>query len=331
MTAMPSYAYFRGKIVPYSEAKVGVMTHALNYGTGCFGGVRGYWNEAEEQLFIFRPRDHFHRFLQSARLLRMELDFTEDELVNILLELLRAEGYHEDVYVRPLAFMGDEIIGVRLHDLNAEVTMFALPFGRYVDNEEGAHVTISSWRRIDDNSIPARGKITGAYVNSAFIKSDAMVAGYDEAIALNEDGHVAEGSAENLFLLRNGVVATPPVTDNVLEGITRRTIMTLLRDELGVEVVERPIDRSELYIADELWFCGTGVQLCAITRIDHRRIADGKMGPLVTELRDLYFDVVRGRAPKYRHWNTPVYLKPAAAGEGANGKAAAAAESASAG
>lgn len=315
MTTLPNYAYFEGKIVPYSEAKVGVMTHALNYGTGCFGGVRGYWNDDEQQLLIFRPHDHFRRFLQSARLLMMDLGHTEAELVDILIELLRTEGYRQDCYVRPLAYKSEEVIGVRLHDLQSEFTMFAVPFGRYVDNEEGANVTISSWRRVGDNSIPARGKITGAYVNSAFIKTDAMVAGYDEAIALNRDGHVAEGSAENFFMLRDGVVYTPPVTDNVLEGITRRTLMTLLRDDLGMEVIERSIDRSELYIAQELWFCGTGVQLAAIISIDKRPVGDGKMGPVVGELRDLYFDVVRGRVAKYRHWNQPVYPETPANGQ----------------
>lgn len=307
MATLPKFAYFEGRIVPYSEAKVGVMTHALNYGTGCFGGIRGYWNEEENQLFVFRVHDHFRRFLQSAKILMMDLGRSEEDLSNTVLELLRAEGYQEDSYVRPLAYKADELIGVRLHGLRDEITMFAVPFKRYVDNEEGVHVTVSAWRRVGDNAIPARGKITGAYINSAFIKTDAMLAGYDEAIALNREGHVAEGSAENFFMLRDGVVVTPPVNDNILEGITRRTIMTLLRDDLGMDVMERSIDRSELYVADELWFCGTGVQIAAITKVDHRAIGTGKMGPLVGELRELYFDVVRGRVPKYRHWNTPVY------------------------
>jgi branched-chain amino acid aminotransferase len=307
MATLPNYAFFKGRIVPYSEAKVGVMTHALNYGTGCFGGIRAYWNEEEKQLLVFRPHDHFRRFLQSAKLLCMDLGYTEDELVNITLDLLRTEGYREDSYIRPLAYKADEIIGVKLQDLRDEFTIFSVPFGRYVENDEGAHVTISSWRRVDDNSIPARGKITGAYVNSAFIKTDALASGFDEAIVLNRDGHVSEGSAENIFMLRDGVAVTPPVKDNILEGITRRTMMTLLRDDLGVDVVERSIDRTELYVADELWFSGTGVQIAAITRIDHRPIGSGKMGPLVSELRDLFFDVMRGRVPKYRHWNTPVY------------------------
>ncbi len=315
MSALPSYAYFKGKIVPYGDAKVGVMTHALNYGTGIFGGVRGYWNADESQLLVFRPHDHMRRFLRSSKLLLMELGLNEEQLVNIILDLLRAEDKREDMYVRPLAFKGDEIIGVRLNDLHDELTMFAVPFGRYVDKEEGAHVTISSWLRVDDNSIPARGKITGSYVNSAFIKTDALRAGFDEAIALNSDGHVAEGSAENIFMLRDGVLITPPVTDNVLEGITRRTIMTLVRDELGMEVVERSIDRSELYICDELFFCGTGVQIAAITKIDHRPIGTGQMGPVAGDLRDLYFDVVRGKVAKYRHWNAPVFVKETSAAD----------------
>ena len=304
---LPNHAFFRGKIVPYGEAKIGVLSHALNYGTAAFGGLRGYWNGEEEQLFVFRPRDHFRRFLQSAKLLLMEFNYSEDELVNHLMDLLRAEDYHLDCYIRPLAFYSDEIIGVRLHNLTPEISIVALPFGRYVENEEGAHVTISSWRRVDDNSIPARGKIAGSYVNSAFVKTDAQRAGFDEAIVLNQDGHMAEGSAENLYLVRDGAVITPPITDNILEGITRRTVMSLLREELGVEVIERPIDRTEIYIADEAFFSGTGVQIAAITRVDHRPIGAGKMGPIVSELRDLYFNVVRGNVPKYRHWCAPVY------------------------
>ncbi|MBI3241480.1 MAG: branched-chain amino acid transaminase [Chloroflexi bacterium] len=304
---LPNYAFFQGKIVPYSEARIGVLSHALNYGTAAFGGLRGYWNDDESQLFVFRPHDHFRRFLQSAKLLLMEFNYSEDDLVNHLMDLLRTEDYHQDCYIRPLAFYSDEIIGVRLHNLTPEISMVAVPFGRYVENEEGAHVTISSWRRVDDNSIPARGKIAGSYVNSAFVKTDAQRAGFDEAIVLNQDGHMAEGSAENLYLIRDGVVITPPITDNILEGITRRTVISLLREEMGVEVIERPIDRTEIYVADEAFFSGTGVQIAAITRVDYRPVGAGRMGPLVSELRDLYFNVVRGKAQKYRHWCAPVY------------------------
>ncbi|NDJ54384.1 MAG: branched-chain amino acid transaminase [Chloroflexi bacterium] len=306
-TSRPKYAYFGGDIVPFEEANVSILNHTFNYGTGVFGGIRGYWNEDEEQMFVFRPQDHFIRFLDSARLLSFEVDETPEHLIEVLMELLRTEAWRENVYIRPLAYISSERIGVRLHGLDYAVAIFSLPFGQYVSNEEGTAVTFSSWRRIDDTMIPARGKITGAYINSAFIKTDAERAGYDEAIVLNQDGHLAEGSAENVFVVRKGVVYTPPVTANILEGITRRTLMHLMREELKLEVVERDIDRSEVYLADEVFFCGTGVQIAAVTSVDRRPIADGKMGPIVQDLRDLYFKVVTGRVDKYRHWNQPVY------------------------
>lgn len=306
---LPNYAYFKGNIVPYSEAKVGVATHALNYGTGAFAGVRGYWNEQEEELFIFRPMDHYKRFLNSAKLLMMDLGVTPQDLTRITVELLQKEGYRQDVYIRPLAYKGDELIGVRLHDLTDEFTIFSLPFDRYVSNDTDAHVTISSWRRIDDNMIPARGKISGAYVNTAFTKTDALLSGFDEGLVLNQDGHLSEGSAENVFMVRDGVLITPPITDNILEGITRRTVMELARKELDLEVVERSIDRTEVFICDELLLTGTAAQITAVTRVDHRKIGDGVMGPITTQLRKLYDDTVRGKMKAYRHWNQPVYEK----------------------
>jgi len=311
--ALPRYAYFEGNIVPYSEAKVGVATHALNYGTAAFGGVRAYWNPDEEQLFIFRPRDHFIRLLNSAKLILAEIPHTPESLIEIALELLRVEGYREDVYIRPLIYKAEEGIGVRLHDLRDEITIFALPFTRYVDRDDRAHVTISSWRRIDDNAVPARGKISGAYVNSALIKTDAMQAGFDEALVLTNEGHISEGSAENVFMLRDGVLVTPPITDNILEGITRRTIITLARELLGLEVVERPIDRTEVYLCEELFLTGTAAQVTAVTRVDHRPIGSGDMGPVTARLRQAYQDVVRGRLPAYRDWNEPVYQKESSA------------------
>ncbi|MEJ2110651.1 MAG: branched-chain amino acid transaminase [Acidobacteriota bacterium] len=304
---LPNFAFFKGRIVPYSEAKIGVLTHTFNYGTGVFGGLRGYWNDEEEQLFIFRPLDHFRRFLDSAKLLLMELPYSEADLVQSTIELLKAEKYRTDCYIRPMSYYCDEVIGVKLHGLNPEIFITAIPFGSYVPNEEGSHVTISSWKRVDDNMIPARGKISGAYVNSAFVKTDAQRSGYDEAIVLNQDGHISEGSAENIFVVRKGVACTPPVTDNILEGITRRTVINLLQDEMGVEVVERPIDRTELYLADEVFFCGTGVQIAAITSVDHRLIGTGRLGPITDQLRGIYFDIVRGKNPKYRDLCVPVY------------------------
>ena len=304
---LPINAYFNGRIVPYAEAKVGVLTHALNYGTAAFAGIRAYWNEDEQQLYIFRPEDHYRRFLNSAKLLCMEFDYSPESLTHTTLELLRKDGHRCDVYIRPLAYKADEIVGVKLHDLHDEVSIVALPFGRYVANDTDAHVTISSWRRVDDNAIPARGKISGAYANSAFIKTDALRSGFDEALVLTQEGHISEGSAMNVFLVRDGILVTPPTTENILEGITRRSTMELARKELNLTVVERPIDRTEAYLCDEIFFTGTAAQVTAVTKVDHRPVGAGVMGPITTRLRQVFNDVVRGRAPEYRRWLTPVY------------------------
>jgi branched-chain amino acid aminotransferase len=273
---LPKYAYFEGKIVPYSEAKVGVMNHTLNYGTGAFAGIRAYWNPDREQLYVFRPIDHYKRLLKSVRLLQADLDYTPEALRDINLELIRMEGLREDCYIRPLIYNADEIIGVRLHDLDTKITMFTIPFTRYIEKDEGAHVTISSWRRIDDNAIPARGKITGAYINSAYIKTTAVRAGFDEALVLSNDGHISEGSAMNIFMVRDGLLITPPVTENILEGITRRT--------------------------------GTAAAVTAVIRVDYQDIGSGSMGPITKQLRELYDDLVRGKLEAYSDWNEPVYV-----------------------
>jgi branched-chain amino acid aminotransferase len=305
-TPQTRHAYFEGKIVPIEQATVTIMNQTFNYGTGAFGGIRGYWNDDEQQLFMFRPADHFRRLLDSAKLLRFDLPHTPGSLTEALRQLLQAEGWKNDVYIRPLAYVTTEGIGARLHKLDHDLAMFSVPFESKL-KEQGAHVTFSAWRRVDDNHIPPRGKIIGAYVNSALIKSDAILAGFDDALALNDDGHVSESSGANFFMVRNGVVSTPPVTANVLEGITRRTLIELMRVELGLEVVERQIDRTEVYLADEIFLCGTGVQLVPVTRVDHRVVGSGELGPVTRELYALFSDVVRGRAGKYRHWNIPVY------------------------
>ncbi len=307
----PRYAYFRGQCQPYDDVRIGLLTHALNYGTGAFAGIRGYWNDEEQQLFVFRPQDHATRLLESARLLRMNLPHAPAELVRDMLDLLRTEGLRTDCYVRGLVFYSDEVIGIRLQGLTPELSFVAVPFGLYIEKAEGAHLVTSGWRRVDDNTIPPRGKITGAYANSAFIKSDAELAGFDEALVLNQAGQVSEGSAENVFLVRKGQVVTPPVTSSILEGITRRSVFTLLRDELGAEVIERPIDRTEVYLADEVFLTGTAAQVTAATRIDHRPIGSGVMGPVTAALRRLFQDVVRGRVAKYSGWCAPVYERAA--------------------
>ena len=304
---MTQYAFFKGEFVPIEEAKVSIMTHAFNYGTGCFEGIRGYWNQEEEQLYVFRLAEHYERMHRSCRILLIDLPYSAEELSDLTVNLLRMNEHCSDTYVRPLAYKATEGIGVRLHDLEDDFAIFSVPLGRYLEKEEGASVSISSWRRIDDNAIPARAKITGAYINSALCKTEAVLNGFDEAIVLTQDGHVSEGSAENLFIVRSGKLVTPPGTDNILEGITRSTIMQLARAEMGLEVEVRRIDRTELYIAEEAFFCGTGVQVAAIVEVDRRRVGSGKIGPVVSRLRNIYFDVVRGKVEKYKGWCTPVY------------------------
>ncbi len=301
------WAFFRGEFVPLRDANINVMTHGFNYGTAVFEGIRAYWNADEEQLFALELLAHFERIRASARLLMMEVRQSPEELVEITLELLRRDGLREDVYVRPIIYKSSETIGVRLHNLDADITIFGVPFGQYIDTEGGIRAQVSTWRRTDDNAIPARGKITGAYVNGALAKSEAQLNGFDEAIVLTADGHVSEGSAENLFIVKRGILVTPPVTDNILEGITRRRLMEIARDELGIEVVERQIDRTELYGADEVFLCGTGAQISPVIEVDRRGIGTGRPGQVTKGLSRIYFDAVRGRLPAYRSWLTPVY------------------------
>ena len=303
---LPKHVFFEGKIVPFEEAKVSVATHAFNYGTAVFGGIRGYWNDEKKKLYIFRPYDHYRRLLNSGRMMNMQIPFDEESLIQLTLDLVRTEGWETDIYIRPLIYKADLGIGVRLHDLRDELTVFSMPFQQYVKNDTNAHVTISSWRRLDDNMIPARGKISGAYANSALIKTDAQRAGFDEALVLNQNGHISEGSAMNVFMVRDGAVFTPPVTDNILEGITRRTAMELVRNELGLEVAERPIDRTELYVCDELFMTGSAAEIVAITKVDYRPIGAGVMGPVTSKLREIFNGVIRAKNPKYSHWNVEV-------------------------
>ncbi len=306
-TTTELWAFFRGEFVPLRDANINVMTHGFNYGTAVFEGIRAYWNADEEQLFALELMAHFQRIKASARLLMMEIRQSPEELAELTVELLRRDGLREDVYVRPIIYKSSETIGVRLHNLDADITIFGVPFGQYIDTDGGIRAQVSSWRRTDDNAIPARGKITGAYVNGALAKSEAQLNGFDEAIVLTADGHVSEGSAENLFLAKNGQLITPAVTDNILEGITRRRLLEIAREDLDIPIVERSIDRTELYTADEVFLCGTGAQISPVIEIDRRVIGTGRPGPITRDLSRTYFEAVRGRLPAYRDWLTPVY------------------------
>ena len=301
------HAYFQRKLVPLAEAKIGVMTHAFNYGTAVFEGIRGNWNADDEQIYVFRLQDHYRRMRKNCRILKLDFPYTDQELADITVGLVAMCGYNEDIYLRPIAYKSSEVVGVRLHDLESDLLIYVTPFGPYLDIEKGARCGTSSWRRLEDTSIPARGKINGAYVNSALAKTEAVENGYDEAVMLNEDGHVSEGSGENIFIVEDGRLVTPGVYSNVLKGITRDTVITLARDELGVETIERPIDRSELYIADECFMTGTAAHVTPVVEVDRRPVGEGGIGPITAELVRLYFEVVRGKNAKYARWCTPCY------------------------
>jgi branched-chain amino acid aminotransferase len=298
--------FLNGEYIPADQAKVGIMTHALAYGTGCFEGIRGYWNADREEVYIFRPREHFERLHRSCRITSIEMPHSVDELVEIARELVRRNKLRENCYFRPFAYKADETIGVRLHDLTDHFTMYACPMGDYVATT-GLTCGVSTWRRVDDNMIPARAKISGAYMNSAFAKTEAHSNGYDEAIMLTSEGHVSEGSAENIFLVMGNELITPAPSENILVGITRETVMQLALRELGRNTRERVIDRTELYVADEIILVGTGAQIAPVVEVDHRRIGTGEIGPVACELQRIYGDVVRGRRPEYLDWCVGAY------------------------
>jgi branched-chain amino acid aminotransferase len=298
--------YFEGEFVRLRDAKVSIMTHAFMYGTAVFEGIRAYWNADQGQLYALKVREHVERIRNSCKVMMREPVPSVDQLTGLVVEVLRRNGWQEDVYVRPSFYKSTLAIGVKLHGLQHELYILTVPFGNYVDVDNGIRIGTVSWRRTSDTSIPSRAKIVGSDVNPAFAKSEAMLNGFDEALVLTEQGHASEGSAENLFMIRDGVLITPPVVDDILEGITRQGIMEMATD-MGIEVVERSIDRSELYIADEIFLCGTGAQLSPVIEVDHRKVGSGEIGPMTGQLKDRYFDIVRGRVPEYSHWVTPIY------------------------
>ncbi|HVB76642.1 MAG TPA: branched-chain amino acid transaminase [Candidatus Nitrosotalea sp.] len=300
------WVFYEGEYQRYHDVRIGPMTHALHYGTGCFEGIRAYWNEGQEQLFLLQPQAHFDRLRNSGKILKMDLPFSTEELVGVTLELLRRNEYRADTYVRPLLYKSVEQIGVLLHGLSDGFLLYTAPMGNYVELG-GIRCMVSSWRRVSDSALPARAKVTGGYVNAALAKSEALENGFDEAIVLNMDGHVSEGSAENLFILKEGVLYTPPVSDDILEGITRKLVIELARDQLHIPVVERSIDRTELYTCDELMLVGTGAQVSPVTEVDRRQVGDGRVGEIAQELQTLYLAAARGDNPAYADWSVPVY------------------------
>lgn len=307
LSSEEGFAYFEGKFVPMNEAKVSIATHALQYGTACFEGIRGYWNATQKQLYLFKLREHFERMADSCNVLRMRQQESIDDLCRISVELVRKHGYRSDVYVRPLTYKAARTIKLGLSSMEDATAIYTFPMGNYVDISAGLSVCTSSWRRANSNAMPVRAKTTGAYVNSSLAIDDAISSGFDEAILLTKDGTVSEGSSCNLFILRRGKLATPAISEDILEGITRNTLIEMVRDEFGMTVEERLIDRTELYASEEIFMCGTGVQVSPVTSVDHRPVGTGKPGAFTMQLQARYLSACRGENEKYHNWLTPVY------------------------
>ncbi len=304
---MTEFYYMDGKFVEAEKAFIPVRTHAFLYGTAVFEGIRAYWNEEEKQLYVFRAPEHYERLVRSGKIMYMESPHSVEEYCKITQELLKKNGYKEDAYLRPTLYKSAQKVGPGLYDNPDSFMIIVNKMGDYIDTSKGLKVCVSSWRRNSDNAIPPRAKVAGSYANAALIKTDAHNAGFDDAVVLDEQGNVTEGSAMNLFLLFKNKLVTTTKADNILVGITRNTVMELAKD-LGLEVEERNVDRTELYIADEAFYCGTGAQISPIVSIDNRKLGDGKVGPVSKELQNLYFDVVKGKVPKYKKWCMPVYI-----------------------
>ena len=303
------YAFFEDCVVPVEEAKISIKTNSFHYGTAIFEGIRAYWNEKEEQLYILFAKEHYQRLINNCRAMFMELKYSVEDLVNITKEILIKSQVREDVYIRPIAYFKDLALTPKLIGFTPTVAIYIYKFGRYLDTLKGVKVKVSSWIRNDDNSIPSRWKVSGAYVNSALAKTEALLAGYDEAIMLNQNGFVAEGSGENIFIIRGRKLITPSYSEHILEGITRSAVIKLAKNELVLEVEERPVARSELYVADEVFLTGTAAEITPVIEIDNRKINGGEVGIITKELQELYFKAVSGRIDRYKVWLTPVYEK----------------------
>jgi branched-chain amino acid aminotransferase len=305
---MPSYAFFQKQIIPLEEAKIGIMTHCIHYGTAIFEGIRGNWNGEKKQTYIFRLREHFERLERGCKVLKITLPHSIDELCQKTVELVAKCGFQEDAYIRPVAYTSSQALGVRLHNLEHDFFMFVIPWGPYLDVDK-ARCGVSSWHRPEDNVIPPQIKAAGIYINNALAKTEVVGNGFDEAIMLAPDGHVSEGSGENIFLVIDGKLVTPATSNNILMGITRNTVIELAEKELGIETIHRSIDRSELYTADECFLTGTAAHVTPVAEIDGRKVGNGEIGEITRKLQEIYARVIRGNHPKYMHWCTPVYMK----------------------
>ncbi len=300
-------AYFEGAYVPVEKATVSIMTHAFNYGTGIFEGIRGYYAPDEDNVLLFRLPEHVDRMMRNAQVFCMDIPENRAAIEEVCVELVKRSGFKEGVYIRPILYKSELSLGPTVKGVASSFCCYMIKLGDYCDIDAGLDVAVSSWRRLSDNAIPTRLKSTGSYINSSLAASEAKQAGFHEAIFLHEDGTVAEGSAMNIFMVHDGKLITPGANASILVGITRNTVIQIAREMLNLEIVERPIARTELYVCDELFFCGTGAQVAPVRSVDRRVIGDGKPGAITRKLQAAYFDVVQGKAPQFRHWCRPVY------------------------
>lgn len=302
-----AFAYFEGQYVPKDQAQVSIMTHAFNYGTGLFEGIRGYYCKDKDNILIFRLREHIDRLVRNGRILCMDVPESPEDMENVCIELVKRSGFKEGVYIRPILYKSDLMLGPTVKGVESSYCCYVIKLGDYCDIQSGLDVAVTSWRRLSDNAIPSRAKSTGSYINSSLAATEAKQNGFHEAIFLREDGSVAEGSAMNIFMVLNGKLITTPPTADILVGITRNTVLQLAQEQMGLEVIERPIARTELYVCDELFFTGTGAQVAPVRSVDRRVLGNGEPGPITRKLQEIYFDVVLGKVDAYKHWCTPVF------------------------
>ena len=302
-------AFFKGEIIPVSNAKVSIMTHALHYGTAVFEGIRGNWNPEKNKIFVFRLKEHYERLIKGCKILNMDINYSVEDLCDITINLIKESGYKEDIYIRPLAYKSEEkVANLKLHELESDFALMIVPFGNYIDNEKPIRCQTSSWRRPHDSMMPTGVKLSGLYTTSILAKTEAIMAGFDEAILLNFDGSVSEGSGENLFMLRDGNLVTPSETENCLLGITRDCVFEIAAKEFGMEIESRKIHRSEIYLADEVFLTGTAAHITSVGQLDNRNINSGNIGEFTMKMQEKYFKIVKGEDQKYIKWCTEISI-----------------------
>ena len=300
-------AFLNGEFTELENAKISIVTHAFNYGTGVFEGIRGNWNDKKNQLYIYKLEEHINRILHSSKIMRLEPKYSKEKMIDIIIDLVKRNDYKEDIYIRPIVYKSSEIVGLRMHDLDDEFLVYIVPFGDYLDPSKGINCGTSSFRRIDDSMIPVRAKVTGLYVNNSMAKTEAYLNGYDEAIMLNMDGHVSEGTGENIAIIKGQTIISPAVSDNILEGITLETALQIAEKELNLNVERRTIDRSELYIADEVLMTGTAAHITPVVSIDKINIGNGQPGSITKTMQEKYFSIIKGEDDSYSSDLSKIY------------------------